>query len=371
LMGIKYAYVVIPAIMFAPIYFVLIPSAMTELLFGFIVVFSVFLFFKGDYSFSAIVISFLPFARNEGIVILPLFIIGFLLKKQYKVLPFLLTAFSFLSIFGWKYFGSIFWILKNNPYTGATQIYGSGKLLYFVEKSPEIFGIPLIILFLLGIFYATKKLIDEKFRLTQGFYFYLLVIGSLAIYFSAHSYVWWKGIGGSLGLTRVMAGIVPLIALVAAYSLDYIPGKGQIKKFASVVAILFILFIPFSRYKVPFEIDSLEKLIKESSLWMKNEGLDKKLIFYYDPIFCHYLKLDPFDHEKAREQIWNKEKPEEAVPVGALVIWDAHFGPNEGHMPVERLLSNPAFKVIRHVEPEQEVRVLNGYKYEIYIFERI
>jgi len=365
------AFVVIPAILFAPVYFILIPSAMTELLFGLILVLSIYFFFKDKFLISAIVISFLPFARNEGFVIMPLFFIAYLLKRDIKAIPFMLTGFVFFSFLGWKHFGKLFWILNNNPYTGASQIYGSGKLFHFVEKSPEIFGIPLLVLFLIGLIFSLKNVFKEKFKLTQSFYFILLIVFSALIYFAAHSYVWWKGMGGSLGLTRVMAGIVPLFAIIAAYAINNIPGKNWFRNTFAIIAVIFIIYVPFSQYKVPLEIDDTEKLIKETSNWIIDEGLDKRLVFYYDPMFCHYLKLDPFDSEKAREQIGNHESPEETVPSGAIVIWDGHFGPNEGGMLIEKLKQNPAFKLIWHVEPEHEITVLNGHKYEIFVFERI
>ncbi len=365
------AFVVIPAILFAPVYFVLIPSAMTELLFGLIIILSIYFFFKDKLLLSAIIISFLPFARNEGFVIMPLFFIAYLLKRNFKAIPFMLTGFIFFSLLGWKHFGSFFWIVGNNPYTGASQIYGSGKLLYFVEEAPGIFGIPLLVLFLLGLIFSVNTILKEKFGLTPTFYFILLIVLSPLVYFAAHSFVWWKGLGGSLGLTRVMAGIVPLVAIIAGYGINNIPWKNWMKKIVAVIAVIFIIYVPFSKYKVPLGIDITEKLIKETSNWMVTEGLDKRLVFYYDPMFCHYLKLDPFDSKKAREQIWNREKPEEAVPSGAIVIWDGHFGPNEGQMPIEKLSNNPAFKLIRHVEPENEITVLNGHKYEIFVFERI
>lgn len=368
----KCSYLVIPAILFAPIYFVMVPSAMTELLFGLIIILALYFFFKDKFIFSAIAISFLPFARNEGFILIPLFLGALLLKKKYKSLPFLLTGFVFFSLIGWKHFGSFFWILKNNPYTGAANLYGSGSLLHFVDRSPQIFGITLVLLFVAGVIFGASKILREKLKITDAFFFFLLVIGSSLVYFAAHSYVWWKGLGGSLGLTRVMAGIVPLFALTAVYAINQIPGKNWIKHFVSIIAILSIVYIPFEKYHVPFQLDETGKLVKETSSWLVDNGwTNNRLVFYYDPVFCHYLKLDPFNPEKAREQIANRENPAESVPVGAVVIWDGHFGPNEGGMPLEKLKDNPAFKQIYHVEPKHEITVLNGHKYEIFVFERI
>jgi hypothetical protein len=283
----------------------------------------------------------------------------------------MLTGFVFFSLLGWKHFGNFFWIFNNNPYTGAAQIYGHGELFHFVKKSPEIFGIPLITLFLSGLFFSAKNIVTEKFKINRTFYFILLVVCSSLIYFAAHSFVWWKGLGGSLGLTRVMAGIVPLFALIAIYGLSNIPGKQWIRNSLTTTAIIIIMIIPFRQYNIPLGIGTPERLVKETSNWIKSKELDKNLIFYYDPMFCHYLKLDPFDANKAKERISDRENPENSVPKGAIVIWDGHFGPNEGRMPLKKLVNNPAFKQLKHIEPEHEITVLNGHKYEIYVFERI
>jgi ABC-type cobalt transport system substrate-binding protein len=372
ILKLKDTYLAIPSILFSPIYFVLVPTAMTELLFGLIIILAIYFFFKENFVLSSVAISFLPFARNEGFILIPIFFLAFLLKKKYRVLPFLVTGFVFFSLLGWKHFGSFFWILENNPYTGAASLYGSGSLLHFVDRSPQVFGIPLVVLFIVGLFFATRNFIKDRLCLRYTFFFYLLVVGSALTYFAAHSYVWWKGMGGSLGLTRVMAGIVPLFALTAVYGINQIPVKADIRRIISIIAIVVIVYIPFQKYQIPFQIDATEKLVKETSSWLlDHEWISDRLIFYYDPVFCHYLKLDPFDQERTREQIHNREKPEESVPVGAIVIWDGHFGPNEGGMPLQKLRHSPAFKQIYHVEPKHEITVLNGHKYEIFVFERI
>jgi len=372
ILKLKDSYLVIPAIFFAPVYFVLVPSTMTELLFGLIIVLAVFFFFREDIVLSSIVISFLPFARNEGFILIPIFILAFLLKRKFKAIPFVLTGFVFFSLLGWKHFGSFFWILNNNPYSGAANLYGHGELLHFVAESPKMFGITLLVLFIAGVVLASWRIIKNRLALNDIFFFYMLVVGNSLTYFAAHSFVWWKGLGGSLGLTRVMAGIVPLIALTAVFAINQIPGKGWGKHLIVAVAIASIVYIPLSKYNVPFGLDATERLVKDTSSWLvENEWTNNRLVFYYDPVFCHYLKIDPFDGEKAREQIANREQPEESVPVGAIVIWDGHFGPNEGQMPLERLKENPSFKEIYHWEPEHEITVLNGHKYEIFVFERI
>lgn len=369
--SIEPSYAVIPFILFAPEYFILIPSAMTELLFGLIIVLAIYLFFRENYIASSVVISFLPFARNEGFIIIPLFILAYILRKKYKAIPFVLSAFVFFSLLGWHHFGKLFWIIRNNPYTGDHSIYGHGELLHFVNHLPLILGVPLLIASFTGFFALYRNFTQVKKLTDDRFLFLFLVAGSAIIYFTAHSVVWWKGMGNSLGLTRVIAGIIPLIAMMAVYPFSLIPGKKWIKIAASMAFSALIIWVTLSKYQVPFKLDDTDKLIKQTCDKIKTDKLDNRLIYYYNPVVCHFLEIDPFDTSKAREQLPNHEKPEDGIPQGSIILWDAHFGPNEGHMPIERLKNNNAFREVYHLKPEHEFTVLNGYQYEIYVFERL
>jgi ABC-type cobalt transport system substrate-binding protein len=359
-------YLTVAACLFAPVYFILIPSGMTELLFGLVLVFAIFLFFKEKYVWSAIVISFLPFARNEGMVILPFFLLAYLLKRNYRSIPFMASAFLFFSFIGWRHFGNLFWIFENNPYTGAAAIYGHGKMLHFVENYEEIFGWPLTLILLLGLISITFSHRNKKIKDNRQYVILLIVLPALT-YFAAHSFVWWKGIGGSLGLTRVMAGIVPLVAIISVSFFSW-----KIWRFyLGVLITIAIIIVPFMQYDLPVRLDPTQKLVKKASEWAKDNKLDNRLIYYYDPMVCHFLKKDFYNNNVIREQIPDREHPENAVAMGALVFWDAHFGPNEGQMPIDRLLQNESFQLLKKFEPDQPFKVLNDYNYEIYIFEKV
>ena len=362
-----WGFVSIIAILFAPVYFILIPSGMTELLLGFVLVLAIYLFFDEKYIWSAIVVSFLPFARNEAVIIMPFFALAFIFRKSLISLPLLFFGFIFFSLIGWHHFGNVFWIIKNNPYTGAGEIYGHGELLHFVKHSPEIFGIPFLIYFLLGI--AGLWLRIKKGKESQNYlYVVLLVLFPAITYFAAHSYVWWKGVGGSLGLTRVMAGIVPLMAIIGAafYSCD-----SKAKQVLVWVLSFAMLVTPFFRYRLPIKLDEPQLLMKQAGNWLTQNNLDSRLVYYYDPMVCYFLKKDPFDSNQVREQISDREYPENSVSEGSVVVWDAHFGPNEGRMPLEKLLNNPNFRLLKEIQPETPFTVLNGYNYGVYVFERV
>jgi len=81
--------------------------------------------------------------------------------------------------------------------------------------------------------------------------------------------------------------------------------------------------------------------------------------------------VNPYDEERVREFVFRREEPEYKIREGEIVLWDAHFSPNEGRLPLENLMDNPGFQLVHLVRPESPFKVLGGYEYEIYIFRRI
>jgi len=361
----------------SPLYTVLMLSGMTEILFSLFLIVAIFLFLKKHYIWSAVVLSFLPFIRTEGVLILPLFLIAYLWEKQWKAAPFLFLGFVFYSIVGSFYFDDILWVIHTMPYKGNAQnLYGSGELLHYVKASNQIFGNPFALLILAGLagwlvlFFVKKKRERRDWMLEM-----VVVYMPFIIYFAAHSYVWWKGLGNSVGLIRVIAAIMPSAALLATLGwsriMDWIPVHKPVKYAITAVFCIFLVFIPYRVYDIPVPLGATEKLVKEASLWLKNSDYFDNKIFYYNPFFCHFMELNPFDEERARESVYRNQEPEYNIPEGGIVIWDAHFSPNEGHLPLERLMDNPAFRLLHVVSPERPFKVLGGYEYEIYIFQRI
>ena len=368
------SYMAILMLLFAPIYFIVIPSGLTEPLFGLVLITAVWLFFKDRFLLSSIVISFLPFARNEGIVILPLFLLGYLLKRKYLSIPFLCTGFVFFSLAGWAIYHDILWIISRFIGPGDYGLYGSGSLWHFVNSINEILGIPILLLWLIGFGFSSWMLFKNFKNINQEHYFYLIVVGGFLAYFSAHSVVWWLGTGGSLGLIRVVAGVVPLASLMALRGLHEILDRIEQRKLLSTAFIcltgLIIVWFPFNMFQIPQRIGEAETLIESSCEWLKSEKLDHKLIYFYDPLIPHYLGKDPFDPNEVHELVDDHENPQNGIPVDAIIIWDAHFGPNEGRLPLDRLMNNDSFELLKKVAPEHPFTTINEYNYEIYIFRR-
>jgi hypothetical protein len=362
----KNSFLAIVFVCFSPLFLIMLFTSMTEILFAFVLVLSVYLFFTRKYISSAIVISFLPFARTEGFLILPLFMLVSLLHKNFKVLPFFFLGFVFFSIVGGFYFHDFLWVINNNPYTpGTGGIYGSGPLFYFISSYKEILGIPLTILFLcgVGVLIFRKGPRDEL----------MLIFLPLFVYLAFHSLIWWKGLG-ALGLTRIMVGVTPLAGILSLKGLNLFDQWFSVNKWIKVTVLTvvagLVIKAPFNTFVIPFPLSEPEALVKETSEWLKTTNYYKNKIYSFDPLFCHFLDIDPGDTSRIHEMYFNTERPEEGILDGGIMLWDAHFGPNEGRIPLNKLLENPNFKLIKLFSPKAPFAVLGGYNYEIYAFQK-
>ena len=368
----KSAWLSIFFVVLAPIYFILFFSAMTEITFSLVLILSVYFIYRRAYIPGALVLSFLPFARTEGFVILLVILVALIWYRQYKSIPFLFTGFVVFSLAGWSYYHDPLWVIHRMPYTGAADIYGHGSLMHFVGSAPRIFGIPLIFFWLAGVASLARDFLRRGEARKKALFECWFVLLPFLAYFSAHSYVWWKGLGGSLGLIRVMAGIVPLAAVTAMRGYRLVAGVfqgGTIKYYVFPVVTLVVLLIPpFSFYKVPLKPDETERLLTKAAEWIKHSGYADRRIYYYDLYFQFKLGLDPYDQTRCREKVPDPEHPEKEVSPGSIVQWDAHYGPNEGHLPLAKLLDNPDYTLLKTFKPEHPFRVMGGYEYAIYLF---
>jgi hypothetical protein len=367
------SWLVVPFACFAPLYMVMMSTGMTEILFGFFLVFSAFLFFKGRYIASSIVISFLPFVRNEGIMILPVFLVAFSFYRKWKAIPFMLTGIILLSAAGYFYYKDLLWIIHKWPYGDTSEIYGRGDFLFFIKQGKWILGIPLIILFLTGLLHNLLKFFKGPIlKLSPRFIEFLLILGPLVIYVFVHSYAWWKGTMGSGGLTRFMTAIIPLTAIYSLQGFNFliklIGQNHHLKNIIIAILLCIIFIVPFKLYPIPYRLTEEQKLVKEASEWLKKNAIGKGIIYYEDPHFQYFLGVNYFDKTLIWQHVPNPKNPSKDIREGSFIAWDAHYMANEGKVSKESLMSSSSLKLVKIYSPDESVKTLGGYDYEVLLF---
>ncbi len=359
-------------IAFSPVYFSLMNSCLTEVLFSFVLVSAVYFFYANKPILAAVILSFIPFVRTEGIVILPVFALAFLLKRSYWAIVFLLVGTFFYTIIGYFVFSDILWLIHKMPYSTGESIYGSGNLFHFIKKSNYIFGIPFLVVLVPGlVIWGFQNFKKFSFR-NENFILFIVIAGSWLTYFAAHSYVWWKGTGGSLGLIRVMGGIIPLAALTSVRTIKFVFKKLRNKYVSyavlSAIIILQVVWL-FVKNDFPLKADPTEQLIKKSADYIHYSEEGKK-VFYFNPLLIHFLDIDPYDVSKCNWGIADKNQPSNSMEWGDIMVWDAHFGSNEGGVKLDVLEADPNLKKVKSLYPMEKVTVLGGYDYSVQIFKK-
>jgi hypothetical protein len=214
-LGKESAWAVILMLIFLPVYFANMNTSLTEVLGSLVLVTAIYLFLYQKFIAAAIVISFLPYARTEGMMFITLFILAFFWMKSYRAIPFLLVGFLFFSITGMIVYGDFWWFFTSMPYrVHSSEIYGSGSFFFYIGRFHEIMGYPLVILAVIGIFdlawrwYRTRPArradwTTEFFILPAAFLGFIL----------AQSFLWWQGMMGVLAAYRFMVVVLPLGAI--------------------------------------------------------------------------------------------------------------------------------------------------------------
>lgn len=375
-MAFLHPWMAIPFIILTPLYFNQIFSPLTELVMAMVLMAGIYTYVKKEYILSAILFSLLPFVRLEAFVILPIVAIVFFIDKKYPHILLLLTGYLIFSCIGYFVFKDFLWVYHKNPYLSGSKIYGSGSLFHFVRNTKLIQGYLMAALFLIGLIgWGLVVLKKKKKHPTAENHLgvYILAGGSFLIYYAAHSYSWWSGKGNSLGLLRVITAVLPAAAIISHAGYSLICNYLKRLKFPTVIITLVVLILLVHSaviYRYPIAPYAEEKVISQASKWIKDNGLANKKLYYYHNLFAMFLNKDPMNEDEGKMMIhFTSIKPDQ-IPIGALLAWDAHFGPNEGGIPIETILSDSTFKLLKIFEPETPFKALGGHDFKVYLFEK-
>ncbi|MFK7925940.1 MAG: hypothetical protein AB8H47_28585 [Bacteroidia bacterium] len=350
----------------------LLYSGLTEPIFAFLLILSVYFALAERRNLSLLIISFLPFVRNEGWAIVAVFLLWLLISKEWKKLPLLGVGAVFISLIGWPFQGQWNWIYTKIPDFGGQATYGEGSLFHFFDKLNYMIGIPLYGLLIIG---GLALLISifrpaERHKIDQWFTFLWLVAGSYTAFFIAHSLAWWLPGLKSMGLERVLVGTIPLGILIALYGyqtlLSLLPKK--VKPWLGGAIAAYVIIFPFTTNPAAYDWDRDFQLSPDQEI--AGEIVDYLLanhpeqIWYHEHPYFNFLgERDPFDAKQYHRLLGQKDYSK--LPTGTPVIWDAWFAVVEGQQSLEDLRNQPSLKEVRGIRhPDESIYV------EIVVFVR-
>lgn len=353
-------------------------GGMTEPLFGALAVLLVLLLERHRFHWALALLSLLPFTRPEYVVLIPFAISFTLWHRRWSALPWLLLGTALYCAASWLLLGKPWRLFQEHTYLG-NDIYGTGPLLHFWDALPEVLGEPLMWLAGITVIAAAAiawKLPAHRRELATLTWLSLLpAFGMLAL----HSYAWWKGGYGSLGLLRVLVCGIPLLVLfiirvlAIAWRIVLLP-KASSWAFRVVwVAVAWWGFAGLlAAVEMPVHADPVQVTIKEAAEFVNTQRAKEERLYYLDPLLGTLCDVDPWDPARMDRQLFGMRYLNEpgGFTAGDVVVWDAHFGPNEGGIPLDTLLLEPRLRWLRRFDPPYPITVLGDHPYAVHVFER-
>jgi len=361
----------------APIFFVHLNSAMTEILFSTVITVSIYWIMKERWWSGAILLSFLPFVRTEGFVLIPFISLWFLLNKKW--LPFIMLGFGTVvySVLGYFfYFHDIMWVFHRNPYEVNVDFYGSGNWHHFISTNYVTWGVPMFISLCAGFYWILRAWKRHTGRLEIGLRkeLWLVVLPSI-VFLLFHGLAWWLGKLASVGEIRVLASLMPLYAVMACRGFNWLnklfeeKSKRHSMRFITLYSVL-ILVMPFLFFPLPMPRRKSQIVMNEVHKWLEERNPINGRVWYFDPQIAFQGNHDPFIQGNVRPYFENDSLPAQRMRSGDLMIWDAHFADNEGRTSSDLLSDTTQFSLLRVFKPERPFNTFDGNDYVVKIFQR-
>lgn len=353
-------------LLFSPLVFVLTFSGLTEPLFALFLILSIYLTLSQKLIPALILISFLPFIRSEGLFYLGIFALYLVLQKKWKTLPLLLTGHVLYSVAGYAFYKDLFWIFTKIPYAKMSSTYGNGNAFHFVHQMNYVVGIPIYILFWLGVFTVIWKIIKQKI---QRDFFVLIFLGFFC-FFIAHSIFWYMGIFNSMGLKRVLISVAPLASIIALLGFNTVTTFFQHQKIRLILQGLFVAYLivfPFTsnpaaiKWESDFSLSTDQIMAQKVSEFVQQLPNKKRRYFYTHPYLSMVLHTDHFDEGKRLELNGEYNR---LMQKGDLIIWENWFAVVECGIRKEQLDQNQNLKALYDSTALQKGRTVQFTLYE-------
>ncbi len=324
----KYPIVAVLLAMFSPLYYAHTFSGLTEPLFAMLLALALYFIVRQHPMAAAVVVSFLPYVRSEGLIISGVYLIYFIWHQKWKTMPFLIAGSIVYGIAGYFVYGSIFWVFTKIPYATMSSVYGHGDLMNFVYQLYYVVGVPVYILLGVGLLYVTRYFFTKQLSSEITI---LVFLGFLA-YFIAHTLFWYLGIFNSMGLKRVLLGVMPYIALLGVIGFNFVKEQlfSKIPGFSRIVSgALLVYVVIFPLLPNPAALDVKRDLMltreQELAIEITNKLKENKLnmpVLYSHFYLSALLDIDHFD-PALRVEMDSTVFP--VLPSGTKIVWESLY----------------------------------------------
>lgn len=373
-LGYAYPWMTAAFVLGMPLYYILTFSGLTEPLFALFTVAGVYLCLNERYRTAALLLSFMPFVRSEGLVLMGVFGFYFLYRRQFWAIVLLGVGHVIYSIAGYFVYRDLFWVITQIPYARMDSYYGKGNATHFVEQLYYVIGLPIYILLGLGLISLVLPLFNRKKRNNTPEEVILIAGGFLA-FLGAHTLFWTLGIFHSMGLPRVMLGVAPLMALLAGKGLQqtlaWIPEnhkKWRLFLVADVLISGIILLGSDHPTGIHFEktmyLNREQQEAQRMAEWLDTEIQKPETYLFSHPYLAEALNVDPFDRDVCKPFSMHNLR---LMDSNSIAIWDAHFSVIESGVTLEDMHTLPLLhEQQRFIEPDGQARFILYRAFSVY-----
>lgn len=347
------------------LFFINIFSGLTEYLSAAMLITGIYLEVKNKTTLAAILISFTPFVRSEGLILVGIFAIYYVLHKKYRSILYLTVGHLIYSVVGYFWYHEILWVFTKIPYARISSVYGQGNYFHFVDQLMFMLGVPIYIFLLIGVLKYCFDFIKAKsklnyFRSEQSILIYGIGIG----FFIAHTLFWALGIFNSMGLNRVFITVIPVFSLIALVGFNSLVCLTRVKKarvFTFILLILYTIIFPFTSNKSSIKDDYSSLQLKplyhrfETEIRTKINFETYDLFYFSDPYYAYSLNIN-FNDPNQRIAIPSDKDSLILKKVNSLVIWDNWYSPIENNSNIERLRTDQILnRIYEHKNSDNEI----------------
>jgi hypothetical protein len=346
-LGMRFPLFVYAGFIFAPLCVKLSVSGLTEYLFALMLSASIYLLARERRHAAAMIISFLPLVRSEGLLVFAICLVMFLSGKHYRSIIFLLSGQFLYSVAGALYFKSVSWVFTEIPYAKLGSPYGHGELTDMLHRLNYVIEKPLLYLLVVSFLFLAWNLRTRELRRQHTILTFVAVL--FIAYFVFHSYAWWKGYFNSMGLPRVFIAVMPCIALLCTYALGSI--EALFTKWRGAVLWVHVgcvVIFPFSPREKGvvfdaglFRVEENEIIQSKAITFIEGNIPDyhERVLYATHPYAIMALGADPFDYYRfGRLEILAGPA---FLPRDAIVVWDKSYAEQESGISLEKLNHDP------------------------------
>ncbi|MEY4604561.1 MAG: hypothetical protein RIT43_1853 [Bacteroidota bacterium] len=348
---------------------VTITGGLTEPLFNLALFLAFYLFIKEKYAFFALLVSWMPFLRSEGQLVVLIALALLLWKREFSKTALLFSGFLCYALLGVFASKSFWWYFTESPYQMSNGIYGKGTWDHYLLSYKAYLGNPGLVVFILGTVSSFVLVIRNKFRelvLPE----FLLAFGVFFGVLAAHSYFWATGQNGSIGLTRIATQGMPLFLLVQVYFVSKFSFLTPPRSRVFGVAACMLSFAVLKSPHFPVKAGPMEQQLIKAADFLKRETPHNRRVHYHYPLLVFAYGENPFkDGNRLRHayfQDFYKRVDREILP-GEFIVWDSHFGPVEAGLSLDSLKHYTQFVLVREYLFTQSDASQGGVKIYQYI----